>query len=73
MKCVDYCGEHHIKTLKKIVEKNNSKVKKPSKSTYNPLFQVDYPLFQKSVPIGFVLSSIPWKYYNGNAKQNELN
>jgi len=40
-------------------KKNNSKAKKPSKSTYNPLLQVDYSLFQKSVPIGFVLLSIP--------------
>ena len=64
MKCVDYCGEHHIKKLKKIVEKKNSKAKKPSKSTYNPLLQVDYPLFQKSVPIGFVLLSIPTTMQN---------
>ena len=60
---VDYCGEHHIKKLKKIVEKKNSKAKKPSKSTYNPVLQVDYPL-QKSVPIGFVLLSIPTTMQN---------
>jgi|TARA_B110001454_G_scaffold164619_1_gene154259 hypothetical protein len=35
------------------------KAKKLSKSSYNPLSQVDYPLFQKSAPIGFVLLSIP--------------
>ena len=64
MKCVDYCGEHHIKKLKKIVGKKSSKAKKPSKSTYNPLLQVDYPLFQKSVPIGFVLLSIPTTMQN---------
>jgi len=45
-------------------KKKNSKAKKPSKSTYNPLLQVDYPLFQKSVPIGFVLLSIPTTMQN---------
>ena len=64
MKCVDYCGEHHIKKLKKIVEKKNSKAEKPSKSTYNPVLQLDYPLFQKSVPIGFVLLSKPTTMQN---------
>ena len=64
MKCVDYCGEHYIKKLRQIVEKKNSKAKKPSKSTYNPVLQVDYPLFQKSVPIGFVLLSIPTSMQN---------
>ena len=64
MKCVDYCGEHHIKKLKNFVEKKNSKAKKPSKSTYNPVLQVDYPLFQKSVQIGFVLLSIPTTMQN---------
>jgi len=49
MKCVDYCGEHHIKKLKNSVEKKKIKAKKPSKTTYNPLLQVDYSLFQKSV------------------------
>ena len=44
--------------IKKIVEKKKIKAKKPSKSTYNSLLQEDYPLFQKFVPIGFVLSSI---------------
>ena len=61
---MDYCGEHHIKNLKNSVEKKNSKAKKPSKSTYNPLLQVDYSLFQKSVPIGFVLLSIPTTMQN---------
>ena len=64
MKCVDYCGERHIKKLKNSVEKKNSRAKKPSKSTYNPLLEVDYPLFQKSVPIGFVLPSIPTTMQN---------
>ena len=59
MKCVDWRGEHYIKKLKK-----KSKAKKPSKSTYNPLLQVDYPLFKKSVPIGFVLLSIPTTIQN---------
>ena len=46
--------------MKKIVKiEKKSKAKKPSKSTYNPLLQVDYPLFQKSAPIGFVLLSMP--------------
>ena len=32
--------------MKKIVKiEKKSKAKKPSKSTYNPLLQVDYPLF----------------------------
>ena len=60
---MDYCGEHHIKKLK-ILLKKNSKAKKTSKSTYNSLLQVDYPLFQKSVPIGFVLLSIPTTMQN---------
>ena len=71
MKCVDYCGEHHIKKLKKLSKKKNSKAKKPSKSTFNPLLQVDYPLlqvdyplFKKSVPIEFVLLSIPTTMQN---------
>ena len=64
MKCVDYCREHYIKKLKQIVEKKDSKAKKPSKSTYNPVLQVDYSLFQKSVPIGFVLLSIPTTMQN---------
>ena len=64
MKCVDYCGEHYIKKSKKMTKKKNSKAKRPSKSTYNPLLQVDYPLFQKSVPIGFVLLSIPTTMQN---------
>ena len=64
IKCEDYCGEHHIKKLKTFVEKKNFKAKKPSKSTYNPLLQVDYPLFKKSVPIGFVLLSIPTTMQN---------
>ena len=60
MKCVDCCGEHHIKNFKQKFEtKQKFKAKKPSKSTYNPLIQVDYSLFQKIVPIGFVLLSIP--------------
>ena len=42
-----------------MLKKKDSKAKKPSKSTYNPLLQMGYPLFQKSVPIGFVLLSIP--------------
>ena len=40
------------------------KAKKPSKSTYNPLLQVDHPLFQKSVQIEFVLLSIPTTMQN---------
>ena len=40
-------------------KKKKSKAKKTSQSTYNPLLQVDYSLFQNSVPIGFVLLSIP--------------
>jgi len=56
MKYVDCCGEHPIKIFEK--------AKKPSKSTYNPLLQVDYSLFQKSVPIGFVLLSIPTTMQN---------
>ena len=52
------------KNLKKLSKKNNFKAKKQSKSTYNPLLQVDYPPFQKSVPIGFVLLSIPTNMQN---------
>ena len=61
---MDYCGEHHIRKIKNSVEKKKSKAKKPSKSTYNPLLQVDYPLFQKSVLLGFVLLSIPTTMQN---------
>ena len=61
---MDCCGEHHIKKLKNLSKKKNTKAKKPSKSTYNPLLQVDYPLFQESVPLGFFLLSIPTTMQN---------
>ena len=46
------------KSIKKFWRKKIFYGQNQSKSTYNPLLQVDYPLFQKSVSIGFVLLSI---------------
>ena len=41
-----------LKNQKRLLKKINYKAKKTLKSTYNPpILQVDYPLFQKSVPV----------------------